>query len=233
MERPFWIRGRGDGLFPGIVWIRDDGRRSRDGTAFADKRARMALAFGVVCFLSVVGPLPLYKALYAVFPVMAPCRRARFGQMVLFAVAILAGLDSPPSRGNSRSMGAADRRRADIRREPGTLRAPTITVAIRSSKASVRFSRLEPSDRDVIVIFPFYPPRTFHERPLHDRLDDVLEADVERYSGYMPVSYIAHAETSPLPDARSIAYMKLLASRACSSTVATCEAVVLAHCRRC
>src|SRR5207237_9863502 len=63
------------------------------GTAFADKRARMALAFGVVCFCLSFGPaFPLYKTLYTIFPVMAAVRgAARFGQMVLLAVAILAG----------------------------------------------------------------------------------------------------------------------------------------------
>ena len=53
----------------------------------------MALALGVVGFALSFGPaFPLYGVLYTMFPSMAAVRgAARWGQMVLVAVALLAG----------------------------------------------------------------------------------------------------------------------------------------------
>ena len=63
------------------------------GVALKDRRARMVLAFGVAAFaLSFCPAFPLYGVLYRIFPPMAAIRgAARWGQMFLVAIALLAG----------------------------------------------------------------------------------------------------------------------------------------------
>src|SRR5207249_6300565 len=61
--------------------------------AFTDRRARMALAFGVAGLALSFGPsLPGYATLYTVIlPLQGVRNVARFGYLAIFAVAILAG----------------------------------------------------------------------------------------------------------------------------------------------
>src|SRR5262245_27161172 len=82
-----------EALFPGLVASAFVIAAVVSGTAWRDRRARMALAFGVVAFALSFGPgFPLYGAVTSLFPIMAGIRGAsRFGQFVLAAVAILAG----------------------------------------------------------------------------------------------------------------------------------------------
>jgi hypothetical protein len=84
---------RADGLFPGLVASGLAVAALISGVAWKDRRARMAVAFGVVAFGVSFGPaFPLYAPLCRVFPLMAGIRGAvRFGQLFLAAIAILAG----------------------------------------------------------------------------------------------------------------------------------------------
>src|SRR5262245_6867808 len=82
-----------EALFPGVVASGFVMVAIGAGVAWRDRRARMAVAFGVVAFLLSFGPaFPLYGTVSTLFPVMAAIRGAsRFGQFFLAAVAILAG----------------------------------------------------------------------------------------------------------------------------------------------
>ena len=84
---------RADGLFPGIVGFGLALMAAVSGVALKDRRARMALAFGLAGFALSFGPaFPLYGALYKIFPPMAAIRgAARWGQIFLVAIALLAG----------------------------------------------------------------------------------------------------------------------------------------------
>ena len=83
----------GDCLFPGAVALSLAAVAVGSGVALRDVRARMAPAFGVAAFALSFGPaLPGYAVLYDVLPLMTGIRGvARFGQLWLVAIAILAG----------------------------------------------------------------------------------------------------------------------------------------------
>jgi hypothetical protein len=89
-SQPFF---RSDALFPGVLGLLLTLVAVVTGIAWKDRRARMALAFGLVAFAVSFGPaFPLYRPLTWVFPIMAGLRGAvRSGQLVLVAVGILAG----------------------------------------------------------------------------------------------------------------------------------------------
>lgn len=83
----------GDALFPGVIASGLAVAALVSGVAWKDRRARMAVAFGLVAFAVSFGPaFPLYAPLCRVFPPMAGIRGAvRSGQLFLAAIAILAG----------------------------------------------------------------------------------------------------------------------------------------------
>lgn len=89
-SQPFF---NGDALFPGVIASALAIIAMVGGVAWKDRRARMAVAFGLVAFAVSFGPgFPLYTALSRVFPLMAGIRGAvRSGQLFLAAIAILAG----------------------------------------------------------------------------------------------------------------------------------------------
>src|SRR6476661_2219527 len=82
-----------EALFPGLVAAGFVVVAIASGVAWRDRRARMAIGFGVVAFALSFGPaFPLYEPVARLFPIMAGLRGAsRFGQFFLAAVAILAG----------------------------------------------------------------------------------------------------------------------------------------------
>ena len=84
---------KSDALFPGIIATGLTITTIGTGVAWRDRRARMAVAFGVVAFAVSFGPgFPLYPVLTRVFPIMTGVRGAvRAGQLVLAAIALLAG----------------------------------------------------------------------------------------------------------------------------------------------
>lgn len=211
---PFWMRGRGDGLFPGVVGLALTLVAITTGVAFSDKRARMALVFGVVCFCLSFGPaFPLYQVLYAIFPAMAAVRgAARFGHMVLAAVAMLAGfgfmaLQRKLPRSWVLPIGLALVIVANLE----ALRAPIDYGRDQEFKGIPQiFETLNTPNPDVVVIFPFYGPQELFMNARYMVVSTAFwKPMLNGYSGYMPVRYIEHTQNlSEFPDKRSIEYLK-------------------------
>ena len=190
-----------DSFFPGFVaialtlvaiWAAIRGRMSRG-------RVFMLVAIGAIGFLLSLGlQTPLYAIVYKLLPPMAGLRAAaRFGNLFLLAMALLAGL------------GLAALRQTDAARRAATaLAVAAITlVNVEALRAPFEFRRFEgiPRVYDVLtreagpVVLaetPFYPPHavfenaeyvlnsTTHWRPL-----------MNGYSGYVPESYARVAWT--------------------------------------
>ncbi|MCM3878592.1 MAG: hypothetical protein ND807_00650 [Vicinamibacterales bacterium] len=211
---PFWVRGGGDGLFPGVVGLAMTIVAMATGVAFADKRARMALVFGVVCFCLSFGPaFPLYKILYTAFPAMAAVRgAARFGHMVLAAVAILAGfgfvaLQRRLPRAWALPVGLVLVLVANLE----ALRAPIDYGRDQEFHGIPKiFETLNTPAPDVVAIFPFYGPQELFKNARYMMVSTVFwKPMLNGYSGYMPVRYIEHTQNlGGFPDERSIAYLR-------------------------
>lgn len=210
----FWMLGRGDGLFPGVVGLLLTIVAVGTGVAFSDRRARMALVFGIVCFALSFGPaFPLYSYLYNAFPAMAAVRgAARFGQMVLVSVAILAGF----------GLAALQRRLPRAWVMPVCL-ALIVTAHLEALRAPIDygqdqefrgipkiFESLNTPDPDVVVIFPFYPPQELFMNARYMVVSTAFwKPMLNGYSGYMPVRYIEHTQNlSGFPDEKSLAYLQ-------------------------
>lgn len=176
----------------------------------------MALAFGLACFCLSFGPaFPPYGYLYNMFPPMAAIRgAARFGQIVLASVAILAGF------GLARLQ----------RRLPATWALPicaalVVTAHVEALRAPIDFGQdqefrgipkifeaLDTAEPEIVVIFPFYPPETLFMNARYMMVSTAFwKPMLNGYSGYMPVRYIEHTQNlSGFPDERSIQYLKRL-----------------------
>jgi hypothetical protein len=207
---------RGDGLFPGVVGLSLTAMAIVSGIAFSDRRARMALVFGIVCFCLSFGPMfPLYSYLYQAFPAMTGVRSAvRFGQMVLAAVAILAGF----------GLVALQRRLPASWVVPLCL-AFVITAHLEALRAPIDFGRdhvfrgiapifkvLDTPEPQVVVIFPFYPPEVIFMNARYMVVSIAFwKPMLNGYSGYMPKRYVEHAENlAAFPDHRSVDYLQRL-----------------------
>jgi hypothetical protein len=205
---------QGDGLFPGAVGLALTVLGIASGAAMTDRRARMALVFGIVCFCLSFGPaFPLYGYLYDAFPAMAAVRgAARFGQMVLAAVAILAGF----------GLVALQRRLPKAWALPVAM-ALVVAVNLEALRAPIDFGQdqefqgvpkifeaLNTPDRDVVVIFPFYPQGTIFMNARYMLVSTAFwKPMLNGYSGYMPMSYIEHTQNlDNFPDERSLQYLK-------------------------
>jgi hypothetical protein len=211
---PYWVRGGGDGLFPGIVGLGMTIVAMATGVAFADKRARMALVFGLVCFCLSFGPaFPLYRVLYKVFPAMAAVRgAARFGHMVLAAVAILAGfgfvaLQRKLPKAWVLPIGLGLVLVANLE----ALRAPIDYGRDQEFQGIPKiFEALNTPDPDVVVILPFYGPQELFMNARYMMVSTAFwKPMLNGYSGYMPARYIEHTQNlGGFPDERSIAYLR-------------------------
>jgi hypothetical protein len=195
-----------DAFFPGVTVLALSlaavALAWRDRTAGAGttrRRIIMLIAIGGVGMVLSLGThTPVYGWLYAIFPPLSSIRAAaRFGNLFLLALALLAG------------MGAALLRSAGIfgRYATAATLALITLVNVEAIRAPFHYSRFdgipnlysilarEPG-RVVLVEQPFYPPQgifenaeyvlnsTAHWRPL-----------MNGYSGFMPQSYRDYAET--------------------------------------
>jgi hypothetical protein len=193
-----------DAFFPGVTVLALSlaavALAWRDRTAGAGttrRRIIMLIAIGGVGMVLSLGThTPVYGWLYAIFPPLSSIRAAaRFGNLFLLALALLAG------------MGAALLRSSGIfgRRATAATLALITLVNVEAIRAPFHYSRFagipnlysilarEPG-RVVLVEQPFYPPRgifenaeyvlnsTAHWRPL-----------MNGYSGYTPTSYRQYA----------------------------------------
>jgi hypothetical protein len=88
-----WFGGSA-ALFPGVTALLFSANALFTGSAISDRRARMALAFGTAGLALSFGPaVPGYALLYDAVPLLQGIRNAaRFGYLVILALAILAGV---------------------------------------------------------------------------------------------------------------------------------------------
>jgi hypothetical protein len=161
------------------------------------RRIVMLVAIGAIGFVLSLGlQTPVYGWVYHAFPPMQGLRAAaRFGNLFLLAVGVLAGLGL-----------AAARSRFPAKHAGLIAAAAVVVVNVESLRAPMGYTRFEgiPSiysvladipERVVLVEVPFWPPQgafehaeyvlnsTAHWRPL-----------INGYSGYLPQSYRKNAQ---------------------------------------
>jgi hypothetical protein len=217
-----WSRGYADAdyLFPGVTALLFTLVALVSLRAFTDLRARMALGFGLLCFALSFGPqFPLYAPLYKAIPLLEAIRgAARFGQMVLAAVALLAGFGLawlmtklPRAAAVALGLVAVIGANAEAWRAPigycGTAPAPCPAF----TGIPPIFKTLDRPDVKAIVVLPYYPPgmsvmynarymlqATAHFKPM-----------LNGYSGYMPTSVFLHNRgVYDFPSPHAIDYLK-------------------------
>lgn len=220
-----WSQGyaTADFLFPGVVALGLLGVAITSGVAWRDPRARMALGFGLLSFALSFGPaFPLYPWLYDTFsPLQAIRGAARFGQMALAGVAVLAGfglawLVTRCSRRAGLVLGVVLIAAVNIE----AWRAPIAYCGTPEQGRCGAFGGLVPifksldrPDVHALVVLPLYGPGgdvlnnarfmlqgTQHFKPM-----------LNGYSGYTPMSMVRHTqELQSFPSAESLIYLRSL-----------------------
>ena len=201
-----------DALFPGLIASGLALTALVGGVAWRDRRARMAVAFGVVAFAVSFGPgFPLYEPLCRVFPIMAGIRGAvRSGQLCLAAIAILAGFGWVLLQRRLERRAIAIGIVLLVGAHLEALRAP---IQYRDFQGiSPIFDNLKTSDRKVIACFPFPRP---HE--VFQNVDCMLASTrfwqpiINGYSSFIPESYHrAAAALDAFPQGTTLHYLKQL-----------------------
>jgi hypothetical protein len=174
----------------------------------------MALAFGTVGLALSFGPaVPGYALLYHVVPLLQGIRNAaRFGHLVILALAILAGFGLAYMR----------------RRGHGTWWSSILTVSallaanidglaapigyVRADPISPLYDRLRSTTNAIVVEFPFYAPdRISFNAPYMLNATRDWRPMLNGYSGLVPASYEAHYyDLRGFPDETSIAALRAL-----------------------
>lgn len=213
-----------DSFFPGFiaialaivaVWAMMRDRLNADGLdrTATGGRTRMLIALAAVGLILSLGTrTPVYGWLYAIFPPMQGLRAAaRFGNLFLLGVAVLAGLGlASLRRGRARTWGLAAATAAVlVGANVESLRAPFEYRRFNGLPAIYRVLAQEPGPV-VLAEMPFYPRQavfenaeyvlnsTAHWRPL-----------LNGYSGYTPESYGRLADDLwYFPEDRAIAAMR-------------------------
>ena len=201
-----------DALFPGVLASGLVLMAVMGGVAWNDRRARMAVAFGLLSFALSFGPaFPLYGPLSTILPIMAGVRGAgRFGQLFLAAVAILAGFGLVRLQQRFRRRAIAIGVVLVLGTNLEALRAPLQYRAFKG--ISPIFDNLGTSDHDVVACFPFPQPRVSFEN-----VDCMLASTrfwlplVNGYSSFIPESYNRNAAAlEAFPEGNSIQYLRQL-----------------------
>jgi hypothetical protein len=201
-----------EALFPGIVASLFVLAAVASGVAWRDRRARMAVAFGVVAFALSFGPgFPLYGVVSRLFPVMAGIRGAsRFGQFFLAAVAILAGFGfSIVERRFERraiAIGVVVLLTANLE----ALRAP---INYRSfAGISPVFDTLAGADHALVACFPFPARReAFHNVDCMLVSTRFWQPLVNGYSSFIPERYDREAAAlDAFPEGTTLQYLRQL-----------------------
>jgi hypothetical protein len=203
-----------DSFFPGAIAVLLSlvaigyAIRRRDDPA----RVAMVFAIGLAGFVFSLGPkTPLYAWLYTGFPPMQGLRAAaRFGNLFLLAIGVLAGIGQAHLRqGTNRRWATAVAVAAVCLVNLEALRAPFEYRRWRGIPEIYKLLANEPG-KVVLAEMPFYPPHavfenaeyvvnsTAHWRPL-----------MNGYSGYTPATYVDAASLMwYFPDARAFPPMK-------------------------
>jgi uncharacterized membrane protein SirB2 len=201
-----------EALFPGVIASAFVIAAIVSGVAWRDRRARMAVAFGLVAFALSFGPgFPLYGMVSRLFPIMAGIRGAsRFGQFFLAGIAILAGFGfaQVERRLGRRAviMGFVVLLAANLE----ALRAP---INYRPFEGiSPLFDSLADSDHALVACFPF-PPR----REAFHNVDCMLASTrfwhplVNGYSSFIPERYDREAAAlDAFPEGTTLPYLREL-----------------------
>ncbi|MBM62292.1 MAG: hypothetical protein CL484_05025 [Acidobacteria bacterium] len=214
----FYINGA-ESLFPGVVALSLVIVATWSGIAFRNRRARMALSFGLIAFALSFGPaFPGYETLYNVFPLMPGIRNAaRFGQLVLVAIAVLAGFGWLTISRSLQNSTISNPRRVIL-----TL-GISLLIAVHSeairTPISYSVAPETPSEWNIIkslgsdavlVIFPFPEPRAFFQNGRYllystSNFTPMLNG----YSGFTPPSYRRHADAiQSFPEQVSLDYLR-------------------------
>ena len=210
----WWSRRffQNDALFPGVTALGLAGVAIVTGAATRDRRARMAVAIGVVaCALSFGPVFPPYRWLYRVFPLMSGIRgAARFGQVALVAIAILAGF------------GLAAIQRRMRRRAAVALSIVLLVVAnVEAWRAPIGYfayrgippiyDALDTIDRGAVLVWvPFHSPlQVWLDAPSMLVSTRSWHRMLNGYSGFTPASYGRHAAAlADFPDETSVKYLQ-------------------------
>jgi len=201
-----------DPLFPGVIAASLVITALVGGVAWRDRRARMAVAFGIVGLALSFGPgFPLYGLVYRAFPIMASIRgAARFGQLFLVAIAVLAGFGLALLQRRLNRHAVAIGVVLVVGAHLEALRAPIQYRAFEG--LSPVFDSLRTSDRALVACFPFPQPREVFRN-----VDCMLASTrfwkplVNGYSSFTPERYIRHAAAlDAFPEGTTLQYLRQL-----------------------
>ena len=179
-------------LFPGVTATALAVGCIATGWTWRDRRARMALAFGVLGFmLSFGAALPGYAFLHEHVPLLHGVRNAaRWGFLALVAIAILAGLAVA-------QLETAWKTRSWWRATSLALVALVTLEALRAPLPMVRFEgladvhrRLASEDVHAVLVLPLFAGGEFHRNALY-LLDQTWHwrPMINGYSGWAPASF--------------------------------------------
>ena len=200
-------------LFPGVTAMALTAVALASGVLTRDRRARTALAFGIVGFALSFGPaLPGYAALYHAIPPLQGIRNAaRFGYLAFFAMGILAGYGLAWIR----------QRWSRARWLPFAIAVAIVAANLDALSAPIEYVDVEAvsplhavlrGTTAIVAEFPFYPPdRLFRHAPylLHSTYH--WRPMLNGYSGLAPASFVEHAQAlARFPDDRAIATLRAL-----------------------
>src|SRR5262249_45643320 len=200
-------------LFPGVTALGLSVIAIGTGIAFRDRRARMALAFGIAAIPLVVGPaMPGYALLYRVFVPLQGIRNAgRFGYLAIVAAAILGGYGVAWMR----------RRWAGARWTAALAFALIVAANLDAFSAPIEYVNADPvsplyatlrGTDAVIVEIPAYPAdRVFRNAPYLLNATAHWRPMVNGYSGLTPDSYVRHArDLAAFPDTHALETLRSL-----------------------
>jgi hypothetical protein len=194
-------------LFPGVVAMLLSGVAIASGVSLRDRRARMALAFGIVGIALSFGPaLPGYAVLYRIVPPLQGIRNAaRFGYLATVAAAILSGF----------AVAWARERLGSSRVTPALIALVLVCANGDAFSGPIEYVKAEPvsplhgqlRDTEAIVVeIPAYPAdRVFRNAPYLLHATQHWRPMVNGYSGLTPASYVQHArDLARFPDDRAL-----------------------------
>jgi hypothetical protein len=200
-------------LFPGVTALVFSAVSLVSGVAIRDRRARMALAFGLAGIaLSFGAALPGHTVLYKVLlPLQGIRNVARFGYLATVAAAILAGF----------ALASMRERWPGARWMPAALVAAFCAANLDAFSAPLEYVRPEPVEaiharllgsKAIVAEFPFYPPdRIFRHAPYLLHSIAHWRPMVNGYSGVTPDSFVEHARAlAHFPDAQSVETLRTL-----------------------
>jgi len=197
-------------LFPGATAVALSLVALASGIGIRDRRARMAVAFGIAGVALSLGPaLPGHAWLYQVLlPLQGIRNVARFGYLATVAAGILAGFGLTSLR-----------RRLPTGAWMPVMIAVFFCANLDAFSAPLEYVAPEPvapiharlrGTNAIVAEFPFYPPeRVFRHAPYMLHSIEHWRPMLNGYSGITPESFVQRArQLEHFPDARSISALR-------------------------